>query len=94
MFVGNRKVIMATHPPTLNEPAATEHSHTGMVRRTMHAEVPPRVEYELPSIGRTLIEPARELSRWAMSSYPTILDSGEQFDAANSAPKYARSSDL
>jgi hypothetical protein len=29
-----------------------------------------------------------------MSSYPTILDSREQFDAANSAPKYARSSEL
>jgi DNA-binding HxlR family transcriptional regulator len=34
------------------------------------------------------------LRRWAMSSYPTILDSREQFDAANSVPKYARSSDL
>jgi DNA-binding HxlR family transcriptional regulator len=66
----------------------------GLVRRTMHAEVPPRVEYELTSIGTTLIEPARELSRWAMSSYPTILDSRERFDAAGAEPKYARSSDL
>jgi DNA-binding HxlR family transcriptional regulator len=65
----------------------------GLVRRTIHAEVPPRVEYELTSIGMTLIEPARELSRWAMSSYPTILDSRELFDAANSTPKYARRSD-
>jgi DNA-binding HxlR family transcriptional regulator len=65
----------------------------GLVRRTIHAEVPPRVEYELTNVGTTLIEPARELSRWAMSSYPTILDSRERFDAANSAPKYARSLD-
>ncbi|MCU1418063.1 MAG: transcriptional regulator [Schumannella sp.] len=59
----------------------------GLVRRTMHAEVPPRVEYELTSIGRTLIEPARELSRWAVNSYTTILDSREQFDAAGAKPK-------
>ncbi|MDQ1583104.1 MAG: hypothetical protein QOF36_1158 [Microbacteriaceae bacterium] len=64
----------------------------GLVRRTMHAEVPPRVEYELTNIGTTLIEPARELSRWAMGSYPTILDSRELFDAANSKPKAKRRS--
>jgi DNA-binding HxlR family transcriptional regulator len=58
----------------------------------MHAEVPPRVEYELTSIGTTLIEPARELSRWAMSSYPTILDSRERFDAAGAEPKSTRKS--
>jgi DNA-binding HxlR family transcriptional regulator len=64
----------------------------GLVRRTMHAEVPPRVEYELTSIGRTLIEPARELSRWAVGSYVTILDSRERFDAASAEPKAARES--
>jgi DNA-binding HxlR family transcriptional regulator len=64
-----------------------------MVIRTMHAEVPPRVEYELTSIGRTLIEPARELSRWAISSFATILDSRERFDAAVAKPKTTRRSD-
>lgn len=64
----------------------------GLVRRTMHAEVPPRVEYELTSVGRTLIEPARELSRWAVDSYVTILDSREQFDAVSAEPKATRTS--
>jgi DNA-binding HxlR family transcriptional regulator len=64
----------------------------GLVRRTMHAEVPPRVEYELTSIGRTLTAPARELSRWAMGSYTTILDSRERFDAASAEPKSTRRS--
>jgi DNA-binding HxlR family transcriptional regulator len=54
----------------------------GLVSRTTYAEVPPRVEYELTDIGRTLIEPARVLSRWAIGSYTTILDSRERFDAA------------
>jgi DNA-binding HxlR family transcriptional regulator len=59
----------------------------GLVRRTMHAEVPPRVEYQLTDIGTTLIEPARALGRWATDSYLTVLDSREHFDATNSASK-------
>lgn len=64
----------------------------GLVRRTMHAEVPPRVEYELTNVGRTLIEPARELSRWAVDSYVTILDSRERFDAVSAELKAPRTS--
>ena len=55
----------------------------GLVLRTMYAEVPPRVEYELTEIGTTLIEPARALGGWATSSYETVLDSRERFDAVN-----------
>lgn len=58
----------------------------GLVRRTTYAEVPPRVEYELTEIGITLVEPARALGRWATSSYVTVLDSRERFDAAKSEP--------
>jgi DNA-binding HxlR family transcriptional regulator len=64
----------------------------GLVRRSMYAEVPPRVEYELTDIGTTLIEPARALGRWATSSYITVLDSRERFDAANSESKATRRS--
>jgi DNA-binding HxlR family transcriptional regulator len=59
----------------------------GLVSRTMHAEVPPRVEYELTDIGMTLIEPARSLGRWATDSYLTVLERRELFDAANSDSK-------
>ncbi|KAA9159639.1 helix-turn-helix transcriptional regulator [Amycolatopsis acidicola] len=34
----------------------------GLVSRTVHAEVPPRVEYELTGLGRTLIDPAVRLA--------------------------------
>jgi DNA-binding HxlR family transcriptional regulator len=64
----------------------------GLVRRTMHAEVPPRVEYELTSIGITLIEPALALGHWAVSSHTTILDSRERFDAAGAESKSTRKS--
>jgi DNA-binding HxlR family transcriptional regulator len=59
----------------------------GLVSRTTHAEVPPRVEYELTDIGMTLIEPARVLGRWATDSYLTVLERRELFDTANSDSK-------
>ncbi|HEX4402753.1 MAG TPA: helix-turn-helix domain-containing protein [Galbitalea sp.] len=59
----------------------------GLVSRSFHAEVPPRVEYELTDIGRTLIEPARALGRWATDSYSSVLSSRERFDAANAGAK-------
>jgi DNA-binding HxlR family transcriptional regulator len=64
----------------------------GLVRRTMHAEVPPRVEYELTDVGVTLIEPALALARWAIGSYAAVLDSRERFDAVNSGVKATRGS--
>ena len=37
----------------------------GIVSRHVHAEVPPRVEYELTDLGRTLHAPLRALGDWA-----------------------------
>ena len=57
----------------------------GLISRTAHPEVPPRVEYELTSEGRTLIGPAVTLAEWAIehnreverSQKCTIYGSGE-----------------
>ena len=37
----------------------------GLIGRTVHAEVPPRVDYELTDLGRSLLDLVRALSRWA-----------------------------
>ena len=37
----------------------------GLVTRTVHAEVPPRVEYALTPLGRSLLDPLGALMRWA-----------------------------
>jgi DNA-binding HxlR family transcriptional regulator len=45
----------------------------GLVDRQAFAEVPPRVEYELTDLGRTLIDPIDMLTRWAQDNGDEIL---------------------
>ncbi|GAA1855344.1 winged helix-turn-helix transcriptional regulator [Microbacterium koreense] len=54
----------------------------GLATRTVYAEVPPRVEYELTDVGRTLIEPATALARWALAHRPAIDAARRRYDAA------------
>jgi DNA-binding HxlR family transcriptional regulator len=37
----------------------------GLVTRTVHPTIPPRVDYELTPLGRSLMEPLDALVRWA-----------------------------
>jgi DNA-binding HxlR family transcriptional regulator len=52
----------------------------GLVTRTVHPEVPPRVEYELTAAGATLIEPLSALDAWARAHLAGIEDSRRRFD--------------
>ncbi len=52
----------------------------GLVRRTVFAEVPPRVEYDLTPTGRTLVEPAVTLAEWAIEHNPEIERSQRDYD--------------
>lgn len=53
----------------------------GLISRTAHAEVPPRVEYELTALGATLIPIARTIGDWAMEHHPAIEESRAAYDA-------------
>jgi DNA-binding HxlR family transcriptional regulator len=53
----------------------------GLVERRAYAEVPPRVEYELTALGRTLHEPLLALSRWAEEHISEVLVARETYDA-------------
>lgn len=44
----------------------------GLVTREVFAEVPPRVEYGLTDLGRSLLEPVAALSKWAEHNVAAI----------------------
>ena len=44
----------------------------GLVTRTVHPTVPPRVDYALTPMGRTLLDTVRSLVEWADSHVPEI----------------------
>lgn len=52
----------------------------GLVSRTVHAEVPPRVEYTLTPRGRSLLGPALALAGWAIEHVPHIEASRAEFE--------------
>ncbi|NNC13485.1 helix-turn-helix transcriptional regulator [Planctomonas sp. JC2975] len=57
----------------------------GLVVRSVYAEVPPRVEYELTELGRTLVELAIALGDWATAHHPAIEASRAAYDERRAA---------
>jgi DNA-binding HxlR family transcriptional regulator len=55
----------------------------GLVRRTVHPEVPPRVEYELTALGRTLLGTTQALVAWTEEHQDQIARARQEFEAAN-----------
>jgi DNA-binding HxlR family transcriptional regulator len=54
----------------------------GLLTREVFAEVPPRVEYTLTPLGRSLIAPISAVSEWAEAHVPAITEAQEQYDRA------------
>lgn len=50
----------------------------GLIARHAYAEAPPRVEYELTDLGRTLIGPIRMLAEWAEANGEAVVDAQER----------------
>ena len=53
----------------------------GMITRTAYGEVPPRVEYELTPLGRTLLGPIEACREWARANLPELLAAREEWEA-------------
>ncbi|MFF2327344.1 MULTISPECIES: winged helix-turn-helix transcriptional regulator [unclassified Streptomyces] len=45
----------------------------GLIERRAYAEAPPRVEYSLTELGRTLEEPIRRLTEWARANGEAVV---------------------
>jgi len=54
----------------------------GLVSRSVYAEVPPRVEYELTALGRSLQSIAMAVGDWVKENQHTIAAHRERFDSA------------
>lgn len=54
----------------------------GLVTRTVYPVVPPRVEYELTALGRSLQEPLRALEEWAVANMDDVRVHQQDYDAA------------
>lgn len=52
----------------------------GLLVRTVHATIPPRVEYELSDLGRSLKEVLAPFGEWVSANQTAIENSRRQFD--------------
>jgi DNA-binding HxlR family transcriptional regulator len=53
----------------------------GLVTRELFPEVPPRVEYELTPLGRSLLKPMQGLVDWVATNWEKVKESRGRFDA-------------
>jgi DNA-binding HxlR family transcriptional regulator len=52
----------------------------GLVTRTVHPEIPPRVEYALTPLGRSLLDVVGELVSWSEKHTADIADARADYD--------------
>lgn len=52
----------------------------GLLTRTVYPTNPPRVDYELTRLGRTLLEPVTQLAMWAGRHRAEVLRAREAFE--------------
>ncbi|MCM4081735.1 winged helix-turn-helix transcriptional regulator [Paractinoplanes hotanensis] len=52
----------------------------GLIGRTVHAEVPPRVDYELTTLGRSLLSLVGALENWAETHIDDVQAAREAYD--------------
>ena len=55
----------------------------GLVTRTVFPTIPPRVDYELTRLGRSLLEPVNGLSAWARANRVAMDAARRKFDEAH-----------
>jgi DNA-binding HxlR family transcriptional regulator len=53
----------------------------GLIVRQFYPEIPPRVEYELSELGKSLVPHIQQLSGWGQQHMETILENRRQFES-------------
>ena len=57
----------------------------GLVTRTVYPTIPPRVEYQLTRLGRSLYEPVTAVANWVRRNRPAMEAARKAFDATGTA---------
>ena len=57
----------------------------GLVNRTVTPSIPPRVDYELTELGRSLVIPLHAIEEWALAHVEDIHSAQRTFDAEHDA---------
>jgi Predicted transcriptional regulators len=57
----------------------------GLVTRTIYPEVPPRVEYSLTALGKTLQGPIAALWDWSAENHHAIIEARAVYDSRENA---------
>jgi DNA-binding HxlR family transcriptional regulator len=61
----------------------------GLVARTVHPTVPPRVDYALTPLGESVLEPLNGLMCWAAQHGTDIADARRRYEAAHAEAEVA-----
>jgi DNA-binding HxlR family transcriptional regulator len=58
----------------------------GFISRTVHATIPPQVDYELTGLGRALLDQLNALNAWADAHHDEIVTARRRYDSAAVTP--------
>ncbi|GAA3464132.1 winged helix-turn-helix transcriptional regulator [Saccharothrix longispora] len=79
-FVQLHRRIPAVTPKVLTQ-RLRQLERDGLVVRTYHPEVPPRVEYEISDLGRSLAPLFAHLAEWASAHLDEVQRARDSYDA-------------
>ena len=54
----------------------------GLISRKVYAEVPPKVEYALTDVGKSLIPVIMQLTEWAKANMKSVMEHRKKFEAS------------
>jgi DNA-binding HxlR family transcriptional regulator len=74
-----RREIRGVSPKVLTQ-ALRALERDGLITRRVYASVPPKVEYTLTPLGRTLISLVENIRGWAESHIEAVLEAQQTFD--------------
>lgn len=81
-----RAAVQGVTPKVLTQTLRTL-ERDGLLTRRVYAQVPPRVEYELTTLGQTLLGPLDAVRDWAEQNVSAILDARDAYDDAHDTPQ-------